>query len=360
MSDSRNDRPTDAELRRLIEASVPDHAPDFWNKLHHRLSNQEAPSTGRQQVVVSLALPPVHPGDERPDSASHRRRGWIPLAIAASIVGVALSATAVVQFSPKSETPAAPTPSPSVSTAPSTPDPSAEPSNEVSRTEQASPTSNAPQVSTLNRVTPDQALAAVAPGFDVPGEALPTAYTWTDATGEHALVLSVAQEPHQGTVFYEDSQGTTQQRTETLDAPTLHAAMLRKTDDGYDVDRTLTEPGENPCGFDLTNEFLPASVTLSDTDGDGRGEVAVGWAYGCMSDVSQYTIKLALLEGDVKYILRGEGYTDEGLARDLARNDEKFGTDYTPLPSFTPDPPSGGWPEGAFEHAQDVWDTIAF
>jgi hypothetical protein len=357
MSDLLPDRPTDAELRRLFADSVPGPAPNFWPAVHARLSaqpspnnrpapnnrptpnNRPAPNGGRERAVVSLTLPPVHDSARRPAPAAQRGRGWILPAIAAAIVAVALSATAVVRFAPQGAPPADPLPAPTV---PSSPTPSA--SSEVS------PTSDPPQVSALQRVTPEQALAAVAPRFDVVGEALPTAYTWTDLAGEHALLLSVAQEPHQGVFELEGK---------TVDAPTLHAALLTRLDDGYKVDRQLTDPGSRPCGLDLTNHFLPASVKISDTDGDGRGEVTVGWTFGCRGDVAPDDVRLALLEGAHKYILRGTGYTEQGLARQAARDARNSGLE--PAPStFTPDPERGSWPEGAYDHAVDVWNTIAF
>ena len=291
---------------------------------------------------MSLSLPPVLDSDRRPVPPAQRGRGWIPLAIAAGIVAVAVSATAVVRFAPQSAAPADPLPAPTVATSPAPSAPSA-PS-------QVSPTSDAPQVSELRRVTPDQALAAVAPRFDVVGEALPTAYTWTDLAGEHALLLSVAQEPHKG-LFELEGQ--------TVDAPTLHAALLTRTDNGYKVERQLTDPGSDPCGLDLTNHFLPASVKISDTDGDGRGEVTVGWTFGCHGDVAPDDVRLAVLEGAHKYILRGAGFTNELFARRAALEAHRDGSE-PPLPTFTPDPDRGAWPEGAYDHAVDVWNSIAF
>lgn len=59
------------------------------------------------------------------------------------------------------------------------------------------------------------------------------------------------------------------------------------------------------CEADLTLRFLPKSFGITDLDGDGVGEVTFAYALGCRSDVSPITLKLLLLEGGKKYILRG-------------------------------------------------------
>lgn len=61
----------------------------------------------------------------------------------------------------------------------------------------------------------------------------------------------------------------------------------------------------NACMFDLTNEVRETSVGVTDLDADGVGELTFAYVTGCRSDVSPLTMKLVVLEGADKNILRG-------------------------------------------------------
>jgi hypothetical protein len=202
--------------------------------------------------------------------------------------------------------------------------------------------------------TPPPAVAvsalATRPAGELPAavrEAAPGApqgswFEWTDANGTNALVLSVVRAPRDGV----DDGGAPL----TEDASTLYATLLADKGSGYRTLRQLTDPGPDPCGFDLANDFTPQSVRLTDTDADGTGEVTVGWAYSCTSEVSPSTVKLALLEGGDKYILRGTGWPvpPPGVA------------ELPPLPDppFTPDPSASSWPAGAYDVAVDLYRSL--
>ncbi len=68
----------------------------------------------------------------------------------------------------------------------------------------------------------------------------------------------------------------------------------------------------NACPFDLTNEVRDTSVGVTDLDADGIGELTFAYVVGCRSDVSPLTMKLLLLEGKDKHILRGETRVNPG------------------------------------------------
>lgn len=96
----------------------------------------------------------------------------------------------------------------------------------------------------------------------------------------------------------------------------------------------------NACLFDLTNETRETSVAVTDLDGDGLGELTFVYVTGCRSDVSPLTMKLVMLEGRDKHILRGQTRVNTGA--------EKVGGDF--VPDF-----SKKAPPSFFEHAAKVW-----
>ena len=51
--------------------------------------------------------------------------------------------------------------------------------------------------------------------------------------------------------------------------------------------------------------FLTSSITVTDLDNDGIGEVAFVYFVDCVSDVSPYSAKLMLIEKGQKYPIRG-------------------------------------------------------
>lgn len=62
---------------------------------------------------------------------------------------------------------------------------------------------------------------------------------------------------------------------------------------------------EQACEFDVTVEFLPASLNISDLDENGFAEITFLYRKGCRSDVSPLDLKLILLENGEKYAIRG-------------------------------------------------------
>lgn len=94
------------------------------------------------------------------------------------------------------------------------------------------------------------------------------------------------------------------------------------------------------CLFDLTNEVRATSVAVTDLDGDGIGELTFAYVSGCRSDVSPLNMKLLMLEGGDKHILRGSTRVNTGQ--------EKVGGDFEA--DFGKKAPAT-----FFEHASRVW-----
>ena len=60
------------------------------------------------------------------------------------------------------------------------------------------------------------------------------------------------------------------------------------------------------CWFDLTLDFIPGSLSITDLNEDGIAESTFLYKMSCRSDVSPSELKLMMHENDVKYALRGE------------------------------------------------------
>ena len=96
----------------------------------------------------------------------------------------------------------------------------------------------------------------------------------------------------------------------------LYAELLTTTGGRTKLVRTVTD-GTRDCTFDQETNFDATSPMVSDLDGDMVGEVMFSYTLGCRSDVSAVDLKLLVLEGQDKYIVRGQTYVTEtaGLPR---------------------------------------------
>jgi hypothetical protein len=72
------------------------------------------------------------------------------------------------------------------------------------------------------------------------------------------------------------------------------------------------------CPFDLTLDFIPGSLSITDINDNGIAESTFLYKLSCRSDVSPSELKLIMHESDTKYALRGNmfikipGFTDGG------------------------------------------------
>lgn len=99
------------------------------------------------------------------------------------------------------------------------------------------------------------------------------------------------------------------------------------------------------CELDLVGRVVPESIGVTDLDRDGVGELTFAYELGCHSDVSPNTLKLLLLQGETKYILRGE-------TRVELPDDAPLGGKYKA------DPAESAWPRPFLEHVRKVWPRI--
>ncbi len=72
------------------------------------------------------------------------------------------------------------------------------------------------------------------------------------------------------------------------------------------------------CWFDLTLDFIPGSLSITDINNNGIAESTFLYKMSCRSDVSPSELKLIMHENDAKYALRGnmlikiEGFNEGG------------------------------------------------
>jgi hypothetical protein len=69
---------------------------------------------------------------------------------------------------------------------------------------------------------------------------------------------------------------------------------------------------DEKCDYDNVTGFAEGSLQITDVDGDGVGEITFAYRVGCVSDMSPVTLKLLVLEGGEKYIIRGTTVIDFG------------------------------------------------
>ncbi len=99
------------------------------------------------------------------------------------------------------------------------------------------------------------------------------------------------------------------------------------------------------CELDASLELLADAIGVSDLDGDGVAELSFAYKLGCRSDVSPITLKLLLLEGGAKHILRGE-------TRVKVSASERVGGKHTVDPAFRRAPPA------FLAHALRLWSKV--
>lgn len=93
------------------------------------------------------------------------------------------------------------------------------------------------------------------------------------------------------------------------------------------------------CDLDITAKFIDASISLTNVDGDDKGELTFAYATRCAGDVSPLAMKVLVLEGKDKHALRGESLLKAG--------GETWGG------TFKADFKKGA--EAIFEHAKRTW-----
>jgi len=112
---------------------------------------------------------------------------------------------------------------------------------------------------------------------------------WTDKNGDNYVIFS----------------NVTKQTDDEVNSVYLYATHYVVNDGKAKNLRVMKDLSEK-CDADNVTEFRPNSFSVTDLDNDDVGEVTFAYTVGCVSDVSPLTLKLLVLEGGEKYIIRGE------------------------------------------------------
>jgi len=147
---------------------------------------------------------------------------------------------------------------------------------------------------------------------------------WRDSKGDNVAVFS----------------STTTSKTKgevTLSTKSIFVDVFSGKDGKFKKIRNVKEV-VGKCEWDVVNDFFDTSVAVTDLDGNGQGELTFGYRSACRSDMSPADMKVLVLDGSKKYILRGQ----TSLPRDGAPADD-FTSDFK------------GAPEKFLAHAARVW-----
>jgi len=123
--------------------------------------------------------------------------------------------------------------------------------------------------------------------------------SWQDGRGDNVAVFS------------QDTKEKARKDGERLVSKALYITIFSGKDGKLKKVREVKELA-NACLFDLTNEVRETSVGVTDLDSDGIGELTFVYVTGCRSDVSPQGMKLLVLEGADKHILRGSTQVNTG------------------------------------------------
>lgn len=151
--------------------------------------------------------------------------------------------------------------------------------------------------------------------------------SWQDSRGDNVAVFS------------QETKEKARKDGERLVSKSLYVTVFSGKDGRMKRVREVRELA-NACLFDLTNEVRETSVGVTDLDSDGVGELTFAYVTGCRSDVSPLAMKLLLLEGADKHILRGTTRVNLGAEQAGGEFKAEFGKKAPPA---------------FLEHASKVW-----
>lgn len=151
--------------------------------------------------------------------------------------------------------------------------------------------------------------------------------SWQDGRGDNVAIFS------------QETKEKARKDGERLVSKALYVTVFSGKDGRLKRVREVRELA-NACLFDLTNEVRETSVGVTDLDGDGLGELTFAYVTGCRSDVSPLAMKLLVLEGADKHILRGSTRVNTGTESMGGEFKAEFGKKA---------------PASFLEHASKVW-----
>jgi hypothetical protein len=143
---------------------------------------------------------------------------------------------------------------------------------------------------------------------------------WTDSQGENYVVLSSLskKDPRSG------------ERSAYL-----YGTHWRKVDGSWQTIWTMNDRVER-CDLDISCEFAPGSLEITDLDGNGIAEVSFLYRLGCPGDISPDTQKLLLYEGKRKHAMRGT----EKVILPTDHREDVMGGEYKSDKAFDKAPPA--------------------
>lgn len=84
----------------------------------------------------------------------------------------------------------------------------------------------------------------------------------------------------------------------------VHAARYLVRDGEMEKVWQINDATEQ-CVADITADFIPEALRITDLNDNGIAEVWVDYAVGCIGDVSPNAMKIIMYEGKQKYAMRG-------------------------------------------------------
>ncbi len=114
---------------------------------------------------------------------------------------------------------------------------------------------------------------------------------WRDAHGDNWLLLTT------------ETRETT---SEDMDARStfLKGFLFTGSDGAYRLVREIKD-GTYDCVLDMSAAFTEGSVMVTDLNANSIGEVSFLYTLGCAGDISPSDLKFLMLEGEMKYAIRG-------------------------------------------------------
>jgi len=169
----------------------------------------------------------------------------------------------------------------------------------------------------------DKVAAAQVPAALKPKGAVDLAWHWKDKNGDNYLVTSSR-----------DAQGESDRSSYLY---VVHGACQGTNCRPLRQVKDLVEQ----CSEDITLDFDPSTVTVTDLDANGYSEVAFVYRLSCRGDISPNDQKLMLLTNGQKYAVRG--------SEKAVIDGQKVGGEMRPDPAFKKAP-------AAFlAHAKALW-----
>jgi len=157
------------------------------------------------------------------------------------------------------------------------------------------------------------------------------------ATGEVIRTLSWSDSKGDNIAVFSSTLASKTKGEITLSTKSIFVDVFTGKDGKFKKVRNVKEVVAK-CDTDTTNDFFDTSVGVTDLDKNGVGELTFAYRSACRSDMSPADMKVLVLEGPKKYILRGQ----TSLPGDKPA-DNNFKPDFK------------GAPDAFLTHASKVW-----